>query len=110
MNQKLIVAMVKTQYTDAIIDAVKEAGGTGATIIEAKGTGMYEAKTFFGLTLEQQTDVNLFLVEESETQMILDTIYRTGHLQEAGTGIAFVVDVEHAIGLESQRERSGRNG
>lgn len=105
MSHKLIVAMVKTKETDAIVDAVKAAGGTGATIIPARGTGLHEAKTFFGLTLEAQTDVLLFLLDEKLVDPILKVIYETGRFMEAGTGIALVVDVEHAIGLESQMNR-----
>jgi len=105
MGHKLIIAMVKTENTDVIVDAVKASGGTGATIISARGTGIHEAKTFFGLNLEAQTDVVLFLLPESLVESVLETIYTTGRLKEAGKGIAFVVDIERAIGLESQAER-----
>jgi len=104
MNFKLIIAMIKTNVTDEIVTAAKAAGGTGATIIPARGTGIHEAKTFFGLTLEAQTDVALFLLEASLVAPVLDSIYEAGRLKEAGTGIAFVIDVEHTIGLESQLE------
>jgi nitrogen regulatory protein P-II 1 len=105
MKLKLIVSMVKTTETDRIIDAAKASGGTGATIIPARGTGIHEAKTFFGLTLEAQTDVVLFLLEERLVDPVLGAIYEAGRFKEPGTGIAFVVDVTSAIGLESQIER-----
>jgi len=102
MHFKLVVAMIKSNETDRIVTAAKEAGGTGATIIPARGTGIHEAKTFFGLTLEAQTDVVLLLLEERLVDAVLDSIYEAGRFKEAGTGIAFVVDVERAVGLESQ--------
>jgi len=105
MELKLIVLMVKTTETDRIVDAAKASGGTGATIIPARGTGIHEAKTFFGLTLEAQTDVVLFLLEKKLVEPVLDAIYEAGRFKEPGTGIAFVVDVTDAIGLESQIER-----
>jgi nitrogen regulatory protein PII len=108
MNFKLIIAMIKTNETDQIVAAAKAAGGTGATIIPARGTGIHEAKTFFGLTLEAQTDVVLFLLEASLVAPVLDSIYQAGRLKEAGTGIAFVIDVEDAVGLESQLEHFRR--
>ena len=64
MNLKLIISLVKAAETNRVVEAAKVAGGTGATIIQARGTGVHEAKTFFGLTLETQTDVVLFLLEE----------------------------------------------
>ena len=108
MKFKLIIAMIKTDVTDQIVMAAKAAGGTGATIIPARGTGIHEAKTFFGLTLEAQTDVIFFLLEENLVAPVLEAINQTGRLKEAGTGIAFVIDVEHAIGLESQLEHFRR--
>ena len=108
MNIKLIITMIKTNKTDQVVTAAKAAGGTGATIIPARGTGIHEAKTFFGLTLEAQTDVILFLLEASLVDPVLDSIYKAGRLKEAGTGIAFVIDVERAVGLESQLEHFRR--
>jgi len=102
MNYKLIIAMVKTNKTDKIVEAAKAVGGTGATIIPAHGTGIHEAKTFFGLTLEVQTDVVLFLLEERLVEPVLGAIYESGQFKKAGTGIAFVLDVDRTVGLESQ--------
>lgn len=105
MRFKLILSSVKTDITDQIVDAAKEAGATGATIIPARGTGIREAKTFFGLSLEAQTDIILLLVEEHLVSKILEGIQKAGQFHKPGTGIAFVVPVEHVVGLESQMEK-----
>lgn len=105
MRFKLILSSVKTDITDQIVDAAKEAGATGATIIPARGTGIHEAKTFFGLSLEAQTDIIMFLVEEHLVAKIMDTIKVAGEFHKPGTGIAFVLSVEQVIGLESQIEK-----
>lgn len=102
MDFKVIVAMVKSDLTDKIVCAAKEAGGTGATIIPARGTGIREAKTFFGLTLDAQTDVVIFLVEEHLVDPILKALWEAGEFGKPGTGIALVLPVERAIGLQSQ--------
>lgn len=105
MRFKLILSSVKADITDRIVDTAKAAGATGATIIPARGTGMHEAKTFFGLTLEIQTDIILFLVEEHLVEQILSAIVEVGEFQKPGTGIAFVMPVEQIVGLESQMEK-----
>jgi nitrogen regulatory protein PII len=104
MKFKIVLAPVKTHKTDAIVDAAKEAGATGATIIGARGTGIHEAKTFFGLTLEDQTDIVLFLMEEHVVKEVLAAIETAGEFDKPGTGIAFVMPVEQVIGMESQME------
>ena len=108
MHFKLIISLVKTTATDRIVEAAKAAGGTGATIIPARGTGIHEAKTFFGLSLEAQTDAVLFLLEEHLVDKVMDAVYEAGRFKDPGTGIAFVIDLEKAVGLESQIEHFRR--
>lgn len=105
MKFKVVFAPVKPDKTDPIVDAAKAAGATGATIIPARGTGMREAKSFFGLTLEDQTDIVMFLLEEHLVKPILEAIRTAGKFEKAGTGIAFVLPVEQVVGLESQMEK-----
>lgn len=101
----MILASVKSDITDKVVDSAKAAGATGATIIPARGTGMREAKTFFGLSLEQQTDIIMFLVEEHSLSPIMDAIKEAGEFHKPGTGIAFALPVNQVVGLESQIER-----
>jgi len=105
MKFKIIFAPVKTHKTDPIVDAAKEAGATGATIIPGRGTGVHEAKTFFGLTLEDQTDIVMFLLEEHLVEPVLRAIEVAGEFHKPGTGIAFVLPVEQVLGLESQIDK-----
>lgn len=105
MRFKLIITTVKTDVTDRVVDAAKKAGATGATIIPARGTGIHEAKTFFGLTLETQTDLVIFLLEEHLVEAVMKGIYEAGNFEKPGTGIAFVLPVDQVAGLESQMER-----
>jgi nitrogen regulatory protein P-II 1 len=107
MKFHLIVSTVKPNHTDDVVDAAKEAGATGATIIPARGVGVHEAKTFFGLTLEASSDVILFLLAENVLDPVLEAINRAGEFDKPGTGIAFVLPVDRSIGLESQMEKFG---
>lgn len=102
MKFKIVVSMVKTDFTDRVVKAAKEGGGTGATIIPARGTGIREAKTFFGLALEAQTDVIIFLLEEHLVDRVIEAIFTAGEFAKPGTGVAFVVPVDKAVGLSSQ--------
>ncbi len=105
MRFKLILSSVKPDLTDHIVDTAKKAGATGATIIPARGTGSHEAKTFFGLSLEAQTDIIILLIEEHLVKKIMNTIKEAGEFHKPGTGIAFAVPVEHVVGLESQMQQ-----
>ncbi len=104
MHFKLIVAFTEDHKTDAVMKAAREAGATGATVINnARGEGLNTSKTFFGLSLETQRDVLMFLVEEHMARDILETIAAVGEFEaKPGTGIAFQIDVEDAVGINQQ--------
>jgi len=104
MHFKLIICFVEDGHTDAVMKAAREAGATGSTIINnARGEGVKQNKTFFGLSLETQRDVILFLVEEHLSRHILETIEKAGQFDEKpGTGIAIQIDVEDAVGVSHQ--------
>ncbi|MGB5166537.1 MAG: P-II family nitrogen regulator [Woeseiaceae bacterium] len=109
MHFKLIVVFVEDNKTDAIMDAAREAGATGCTVINnARGEGIKENKTFFGLTLSSQRDVILLLVEQHLSRKILEHIGDVGEFDATpGTGIAVVIDVEDAVGVVHQSAELG---
>ena len=104
MRFKLIVAFVEDAMTSKVADAARQAGATGCTRIDkASGEGLNSASTFFGLTLETQRDVLLMLVEEHRARPVLEKIGAVGEFDEtSGTGIAFQIDVEDAVGVAHQ--------
>jgi hypothetical protein len=106
MHFKLLIVFVEDAKTEAIIEAAREAGATGCTVVNhARGEGYEAPKSFFGLTLASQRDVVLLLVEQHLSREILEHIGEVGKFdEEPGTGIAIQIDVEDAVGILSQAE------
>lgn len=106
MHFKLIIALTDEDKTNRVLDAARDAGATGATVINhARGEGLQVKKTFLGLALETQRDVLFFLVESRLSRKILETISEVGEFDTSpGTGIAFQLDVEDAVGVQHQME------
>lgn len=107
MHFKLLLAFVDDSKTTLVVDAAREAGATGATVVtSARGEGLEKTTTFLGLSLETQRDVILFLVEEHLSRSILETIGQVGQFDVSpGTGIAFQIDVEDALGVAHQIDK-----
>ena len=52
MRFKLIVALVEDELSDQILQAARDAGATGATVINnARGEGLKKAKGIFGMDI-----------------------------------------------------------
>lgn len=110
MHFKLIIAFVDDDKTDAVMEAARKSGATGATVINhARGEGLKPSKTFLGLSLETQRDVLMFLVEEHLSRKILETIEAVAEMdEESGAGIAFQINVEDAVGISHQVQQLTR--
>lgn len=102
MKFDIVIAIVPFEKEADAIDAVKKAGATGATVISAHGTGIKEAKTFFGLTVESKQSLILSVVERHIAQKIMKAVYDALDMKSPGKGIVFSFQVEAVMGLESQ--------
>ncbi len=106
MHFKLVVAFVEDEITEKLMDAAREAGATGATIInQARGEGLKQQRTFFGLSLDVQRDMVMFLVEEHLSRKVMEAINKLACMDDKpGGGLAFQLDVEDAVGVKTQVE------
>lgn len=104
MQFKLVLAMTEDSRVDAVLQAAREAGATGATVItSARGEGLTAKKTFLGLDLTGQRDIILLVVEEHLSRDILAAVARAGEFEtRPGSGIAFQIAIEDAVGMGSQ--------
>jgi nitrogen regulatory protein PII len=104
MHFKLIIIVVEDKRTAKILDAARGAGATGCTVLnQARGEGITPSKTFLGLSIDSQVDVIMLLAEEHMSREILEMVAATGEFDETpGSGIAFQIDVEDAIGVRHQ--------
>lgn len=107
MHFKLIIACIAEDKTDKVLNAARQAGATGATVVNhTRGEGLEPPKTFFGLNLETQRDMLFLLVEEHLSRTILETISQVAEFEESmGAGIAFQIDVEDAVGISHQMRK-----
>lgn len=107
MRFKLIIVFVEDDKTDLVLQTARDFGATGATVItNARGEGVHRPKTFLGLTLETQRDVVMMLVEEHLSRTILEAIAEVAEFDlSPGSGIAFQIDVEDAVGVMHQVEK-----
>lgn len=103
MKFKLIMSLVNPEITEKVIDAAKQAGATGDVVIPARGSGS-NTSTFFGLEIEDKTEIVLFVVEESAVNAVLNAITIDCKLCEPGNGIAIVLNIDQFSGLDKQIE------
>ena len=104
MRTKLLMVMVDSSQTEAVMDGARQAGATGATLIhQARGEGRRGLQQFMGLNLDACRDVLLFIVPAGSAAAVAFCIDRLGEFDEtSGTGIVLQLDIEDAVGLDAQ--------
>lgn len=104
MKFKLIIVMTQDELSDIAIETAREHGATGCTVItNARGEGLNPTQSFLGLTVSGQRDMILFLVEDHHSREIMEAIGKACKFEtKPGTGVAFQIDIEDAIGLSAQ--------
>jgi nitrogen regulatory protein P-II 1 len=96
---KLIAAIVPKGVAGKVMNAAKEAGAEGGTILLARGTGVHEARRLFGMSMNTEREMLLILIDPGRVQEVLDSIVRAGRLDEPGRGMAFVLSVDQVAGI-----------
>jgi len=102
MGYNAVFVVLPRGTAEHVMNVAKEAGAQGGTILLARGTGAHEAKTFLGLTVDIAKEVLFVLIDEKDTERILEAMVEAGHLEKPGTGIAFVMSVDKTVGLVSR--------
>ena len=95
----LIVTIVNRGAAIDVVEASKRAGAEGGTIINGRGSGIHETAKLFGIPIEPEQDIVLTLIDHTKTEQVLQAISDEVGLQEAGKGIAFVLNVERTVGI-----------
>ncbi|VAX24429.1 hypothetical protein MNBD_NITROSPINAE01-53 [hydrothermal vent metagenome] len=102
MRFSLILTICPTDNQQKIVDAAKAEGVTGATLLSATGTGVKEAKTFFGLSLDRPQEAIIMVAERHCVPSVMKAIYDAGDMVQPGNGICFALPLDAVMGLESQ--------
>ena len=98
-EHEMIVCIVNAGFSDAVMDAAKEYGARGGTVLSGRGTATKEAESFFRITIQPEKEMVLILVPTELRDDILHALYRSVGLKTPGQGIAFSLPVDRIVGL-----------
>ena len=104
-THEVIFCIVNSGFSEAVMDAAKEFGARGGTVIRARGTANSESEKLFGITIQPEKEVVMILVPTKIKNDILHALYKEVGLQTPGQGIAFSMPVDNVVGLSSEEPK-----
>ncbi len=101
-EHELILCIVNEGFSEAVMEAAKEVGARGGTILHARGTANMQAEEFFKITIQPEKEMVMMVVPSKIKDDVLHALYKAVGLKTPGQGIAFSVPVDNVIGLSSE--------
>jgi len=101
---ELIIVIMNEGYSNLVMDAAREAGAGGGTVLHAKGTAGGQAEKFFGVRLADEKDMVYIVAHKDEKAAIMRAVQdKAGPGTRAGA-ISFSLPISSVVGLRAREE------
>ncbi len=100
MKFAVLVAILADDLEEKALDVARTAGACGGTLLDARGIGAEQKKTFFGLTYEGSQSVLIFVLEKKLSLTVLKRLTAELDLKTDSRGVIFTIPLEHIAGID----------
>ena len=97
----LIITIVDRGYADQVMDAAREMGARGGTVLYARGTGVHETARFMNIAIQPEKEMVLIIVNNKSVKDTIKAILEVAGLRTSGHGISFTLPVTDFVGVVS---------
>ena len=98
-GHEMIMCILNSGFSETVMDAAREAGAMGGTVLRGRGTANTSVGEEFGITIQPDKEMLLIVVATDVRDAVLDAVYRSAGINKAGKGIAFSLPVTKTMGL-----------
>ena len=98
-KHELLVVIANQGCSNLVMDAAKEAGAGGGTVIHAKGTGMERAEAFFGVSLASEKEMIFIVAKSGQKNGIMQAVMKGAGMETKAKAIVFSLPVTSTAGL-----------
>lgn len=95
-----VIVFVNSGFSEIVMNAARDEGARGGTIIHARGTGTKDMENKYGIIITPEKEMVMILVRSSIKDKVLSSIYKAAGLGTDGQGIAFTIPANDVVGLK----------
>ena len=95
-----IIVLVNSGFSEVVMDAAREAGARGGTIVNTRGTGTKDMEKRYNIVITPDKEMIIILTAVELRDQMLSAIYKAAGLGTDGQGIAFSIPVDNVIGIK----------
>lgn len=98
-KRELLIIISNQGYNELVMDAAREAGAYGGTVVHARGTGMERAERFLGISLASEKDMVFIVAKTEQRDRIMRSVMRKAGMETPAKAIVFSLPVSDTAGL-----------
>ncbi len=99
VKYETIFCIINAGFAETVMDAAREAGAKGGTVMSGHGTANKEAEQIHKITVQSEKEIVMIVVEAKIKDEVLKAINKTAGLNSPGKGVIFSLPVSRAVGL-----------
>ena len=107
-NTELIVVICEKGHTDLVMDAARDAGARGGTVVRAKGTGSQYADKFFALSLAEEKEIVYIVSTSGKKSAIMKAIMTHAGTSTEAHAVVFALPVTETAGLRLMEDEDAQ--
>ena len=104
---ELIIVISNYGYNNLVMDAAREAGAGGGTVVHSRGTGREKAEKFLGVTLAEEKEMTFIVTRSEKKNDIMKAIMEKAGLESKAKSILFSLPVTETTGLRISGDWKG---
>ncbi|HIW56764.1 MAG TPA: transposase [Firmicutes bacterium] len=97
----LIVVMVNQGYSENVMEAAREAGAGGGTVVPSRRIGNEQAVGFWGMSIQDESDMVLIVADSENKLDIMQNIGKKCGVHSEAKGILISLPIDGVIGFDA---------
>lgn len=99
MKHVMIAAIVNRGFSEDVMEAAKSVGAKGGTVIHSRQIGNEEAKSFWGISVQEEKEIVMILADAEQKVAMMKNIGERCGMHSEAKGIVLSMPVDDVVGI-----------
>ncbi len=95
-SQELIICIVNAGFSQNVMEAARNAGAKGGTVLRARGSANPESEEFFNINIQPEKELVMILVPKGIKDEVERAVYKDAGIAAEAKGIIFSLPVSRS--------------
>lgn len=99
-NYEALMVLVDTGFSDIVMNAAREEGAKGGTIVHARGTANTGLEKKYGIAVTPDKELIIILLNSEIKDKVMDAVFKVAGTDTNAHGFIFSLPATNVVGLK----------